>query len=81
MISLSGVAEAAEVHLFPVRPGLVPVVVAGAFVLPAIICGVMYGVRRAGRIAGPVLGAGLIVAAIAAVTAYGDPGLLRGLRI
>jgi hypothetical protein len=80
MVAMSSAAAAAEAHFFPVSPHLVPAVVAAVFVLPAAIGCLASGARRAGRAIGPVLGMGLIVAAIAVITAYVDPSLLKVLR-
>ena len=51
-----------------------------AFMLPAAMAGVLSVMRRAGRGRGAIVGAGLAVAAIAAV-AFIDPGLLTARRV
>ena len=76
----SSAAFAAPGQLFPVPSHLVPMVVAAAFMLPAAMAGVLSVMRRAGRGRGAIVGAGLAVAAIAAV-AFIDPGLLTARRV
>lgn len=81
-LGLAGGTEAlaAPPQLFPVQPHLVPVVVAAAFILPAAMAGFLSVMRRLGRAGGAVLGAGLLVVALAAVAAYVQPDLLLALR-
>ncbi len=68
-------------RVFPVQSGLVPMVVAAAFILPAAIAGVFSLLRRVGRLVGPVMGLGLATAVAAAYAAYADPNLLVALRV
>ncbi len=69
-------ALAASAQLFPVKPSLVPAVVAAAFVLPAFIASVLSVLRRAGLVMGSVLGMGLVAATAMIVAAYVDPNLV-----
>lgn len=73
-------ALAAPAQLFPVQPHLVPVVVAAAFILPAAMAGFLSVMRRLGRAGGAMLGAGLIMAALAVGATYVQPSLLAALR-
>ncbi|MDX2155778.1 MAG: hypothetical protein SFW09_04630 [Hyphomicrobiaceae bacterium] len=73
------VAASAQ-QLFPVRSGLVPLVVAATFMLPALLAGVLSVARRAARSPG-VLGLGALVAAAAALLLYARPDLLTVFRV
>jgi hypothetical protein len=67
--------------MFPTDQVLVPVAVAGAFVLPALVAAVFAVVGRLWRSSRAVLGlAGLAIAGLA-VAGYLYPGLLTALRI
>lgn len=76
VVWFSDPAVAASVQLFPVKPSLVPVVVAAAFILPAFIASLMSVLRRAGLVLGSVLGFGLLAVMAMVVTAYLDPNLV-----
>ncbi len=67
--------------MFPTDQVLVPVAVAGAFVLPALMAAICAGFGRLWRNSRALLGlAGLAVAGLA-VAGYLNPGLLAALRI
>jgi len=91
--SVTMAAVAILLHAIPLRPAmaaplmfptdqvLVPVAVAGAFVLPALLAAVFAGFGRLWRSSRALVGlAGLTVAALA-VASYFNPSLLAALRI
>lgn len=66
--------------MFPTDQALVPVAVAGAFVLPALVAAVFAGFGRLWRRPRAMLGfAGLAIAGVV-VAGYLNPGLLAALR-
>ena len=74
-------AQAASGQLFPVKPSLVPMVVAAAFVMPALMAAVWSVVKRWSRQVHPVLGVGVLATLVAVVLAVSRPELLSALRI
>lgn len=74
-------AAAQMPQVFPVKPSLVPMVVAATFILPAAVAGMTSLVRRAGRAMGPLASVGVLAIVAAALVVYGDPRLLASLRI
>ncbi|MEZ5853715.1 MAG: hypothetical protein R3D67_02820 [Hyphomicrobiaceae bacterium] len=74
-------ALAAAPQVFPVSSGLVPLVVAAAFILPALLAATWSSMKRTtGRMA-PVLGAALFLGVAIGAAAYVRPDLLAALRI
>ncbi len=72
---------AAGPQVFPVKSAFVPVVVAAAFIMPALVAGTWSSMKRsAGRMA-PALAVALAIGLAAGVTAYARPDLLSVLRI
>lgn len=80
LVQGAGIAEAALPQVFPVKPGLVPAVVAATFVLPAAAAGVLSIVRRIGRATGPVAGIALLIVVALAVVVYVDPNMMAAVR-
>ena len=76
----AGSAMAAAPQVFPVKPHLVPVLVAAVFVLPAGLAGFLSALRRLRQARSGVWAAGLLLAAVAAVAMYAEPQLLASLR-
>jgi hypothetical protein len=74
-------AFASGAQVFPVPTSWVPLVVAAAFMLPALAASVLSLMRRGVRRAGPVASAALVMAAAAVAVAYLQPQLLSALRI
>lgn len=71
----------ASPSMFPTNRTLVPFVVAGAFVLPALVALLFGRLARLGRIAGPAVGISVIAllfVAAAGLAQYGPYSLLRG---
>lgn len=81
LILTGGSTEAAMPQIFPVKPNLVPILVAATFILPAAAAGVLSVLRRAGRAMGPVVSVGVLVVVAAALAVYADPLLIASLRI
>ncbi len=82
---LAGTMMIAPAHavplVFPTDQSLVPVAVAGAFALPAILAA-LYGVaRRFWRGLGAAIGLGLMAVLGVAVAGYFNPDLLAMLRL
>ncbi len=78
--SLSGSAAAVPL-LLPMEQAFVPIAVAAAFVLPALIAVAFAGLAAMFRRVNPVLGLGVLAIAALAVVGYLNPGLIAALRI
>lgn len=63
--------------VFPTSREVVPFAVAGAFVLPALIAGLVGGFLRLGRYSAPLLAACVLAATALTVVALTQPGLLN----
>lgn len=71
----------ASPSLFPASRTIIPVLVAGAFVLPALIALLFGRLSRLGRIAGPIAGVSVIAGLAAAafgLAQYGPYSLVGG---
>jgi hypothetical protein len=79
-LAATGAAAAAPL-MFPAEQTMVPLAVAAAFALPALIAAVFALLRRTARALGPVIGIGVLAAAALAVAGYLNPGLLAALGI
>lgn len=80
---LSGVVQpaAAEPHVFPTSQALVPVAVAGAFVLPALVAALFAGLGRLARRPKALLGIGALGVGGLVLAGYLNPDLLAALRL
>lgn len=72
---------AAEPHVFPTSQALVPVAVAGAFVLPALVAALFAGLGRLARRPKALLGLGAVGIAGLVLAGYLNPELLAALRL
>lgn len=73
--------EASAAQVFPVTGSLVPVAVAAAFVLPALVAGVLSLLRSAALRLGPTMGIVLLCTVGVAVAALLFPDLVAALRV
>jgi hypothetical protein len=78
--TLCGPAAAAPL-LLPMDQAFVPIAVAAAFILPALIALVFAGLSGALRRLGPAAGVGMLVIVALALLGYLNPGLISALRI
>ena len=72
---------AAAPQVFPVKSGVVPLVVAAAFILPALLAATWSGMKRSAGRTARVFGLFLFLGAAVGAAAYIKPDLLAALRI
>ena len=71
---------AATPLMFPTSRAMVPLAVASAFVMPALVAAVFVVTSRYGRIVGPVLGVCVLACAALAGLGFAQPELVVALR-
>lgn len=78
-VPLAGAAATVPL-VFPTSRGFVPLAVAGAFMLPAVVAAMFVALARFGRVLGPVLGVCVLAITVLALVGLSLTGFLPPLR-